>query len=89
LNAPSINVAPRRGERMVTLHDGTSVSSWSPEWMAECEARGILRLPTRERRRYYLDMIERRRGRAARDALERLATAIWRGARSPQDAGDQ
>lgn len=74
---------------MVTLHDGTSVSSWSPEWMAECEARGILRLPTRERRRNYLDVIERKRGKAARDTLERLATVIWRAAKAQQDGGDR
>lgn len=74
---------------MVTLHDGTSVSSWSLEWMAECEARGVLRLPTRERRRYYLDMVERKRGKPARDALESLAVRIWRAAKSPQEIGDK
>lgn len=49
---------------VVTLLDGRSVSSWGPEWRAECLARHqqvvrIMRLDDREARRDFIANIER------------------------------
>ena len=49
---------------VVTLLDGRSVSSWGPEWQAECFARHqqvvrIMRLDDREARRDFLARYER------------------------------
>jgi hypothetical protein len=49
---------------VVTLLDGRSVSSWGPEWQAECLARHhqvvrIMRLDDREARRDFIARYER------------------------------
>ena len=44
--------------RMVTLHTGQTVSSWSEEWRIECEAMHVLDLP-KHRRIGYLDDAEK------------------------------
>ena len=49
---------------VVTLLDGRSVSSWGPEWQAECLARHqqvvrIMRLDDREDRRDFIASVER------------------------------
>lgn len=61
----------------VTLRDGRQVSSWSEEWRHECEARAILSMPTPDERRKQLDLVEARRGKVARKALELEITAQW------------
>ena len=48
----------------VTLFDGRIVKSDSREWLIECEARHLLRLPLAERRKGLLDR-ERQRGPAS------------------------
>ena len=65
------------GERMVTLFDGTVVSNYSEEWRAECEARTVCRMPRKLDRRLYMQAVEARRGREARDAVESLVRKVW------------
>lgn len=61
-----------------TLIDGRVVSTWSEEWRHECEARYVMDKPTKALRRKYLEEIERKRSRAARDRLEKTMLAIHR-----------
>ena len=63
--------------REVTLVDGTTASSYSEAWRLECEARSVMALPTLAKRQARLDLIERKRGRAAADALRDAMLAIW------------
>lgn len=62
----------------VTLHDGRQIDSASEDWRHECEARGILRLPTVNERRQWLESIEKRRGKAAADRLRATMQALWK-----------
>ena len=74
---------------MPTLIDGRGVSSSSEEWRHECEARAILAMPTRDRRRCYLyGYTDQRtgkkvrglvdiRGKAAVEALEQTIWKLW------------
>lgn len=43
-----------------------------------CEARHVLAFPTREARRQYLDMVEKKRGEPARRILEREIMKQWK-----------
>lgn len=63
---------------IVELADGREVLSDSEEWRAECEARYILNLPNKPARHEQLDKIEKRRGAAARQALEARVMDLWR-----------
>lgn len=62
---------------MVTLATGEQVTSDSPEWRAECEARYILDLPTKQVRLDFLDKIEKRRGTEAKQDLEQRILTLW------------
>jgi hypothetical protein len=59
----------------VKLIDGTEVSSDSEAWRAECEARGVLSMRDKGRRRMYLFGVEKKRGMDSRNLLE---ADIWR-----------
>ena len=61
----------------VRLYDGTVVCGSCEAWRAECEARAIMKLPSTQDRRTWLDDIERRRGQPARLALQTLIGALW------------
>lgn len=65
----------------VTLHDGRQVDSASEEWRHECEARGIAKLPTLNERRWWLESIEKRRGKEAADRLRATMQALWKARR--------
>jgi hypothetical protein len=83
-----VNVA--RVERVdVRLADGTVVDSASEAWRAECEARHVLRLPTKMRRYDYLDRVEGKRGKASREALQAAVMALWAQLHGSQDDGDE
>lgn len=69
--------------RMVTLHNGQSVSSWSEEWRLECEAMHALELP-RNRRLVYLEDAEKERGKKAVDKLKAVILAIHNKRRQPR-----
>lgn len=62
---------------MVKLIDGTEVDSASDAWRHETEARMVADRPTLAERRAYLDEVERRRGKAAADALRQTMGEIW------------
>lgn len=44
---------------------------------ASCEARYVLAMPTRERRRAFLALVAQRRGKPAADALHGLVMKLW------------
>lgn len=44
----------------VTLHDGRVVGSWSREWMIECEANYLLKMPLAKRRQALDDRVKHR-----------------------------
>lgn len=49
-------------------------------WAFECEARWVAAMPL-ERRREYLDVVQRKRGDSSRADLEKALTARWEAAR--------
>jgi hypothetical protein len=59
----------------VRLHDGTEVSSWSREWMIECEARHLLSMPL-NKRRDELTAREKSRGKKSVDDLREVMRKI-------------
>ena len=61
----------------VTLADGRIVLSNSEEYRAECEARYILRIPTKAARLELLDQIEKRRGADAANELRQRVLLLW------------
>ena len=73
---------------VVTLLDGRSVSSWGPEWQAECLARHhqvvrIMRLDDREARRDFIANIERSAAESAPPGVDPAVYAA-RGRQSPR-----
>lgn len=50
--------------------------SFSQEWMAECEARWALSLQQHERQDY-LALVEKKRGKPARDILDAWMMEVW------------
>lgn len=63
--------------KTVSLIDGKKVLSDSEGWRAECEARYVLNLPSIDARRALLAAIEKRRGKPAREDLEKRVIAVW------------
>ncbi len=62
---------------VVTLHDGRVVCDTCPDWRAECEARYVLNMPGKKKRREYLERIGKKRGATARAELERVIKLVW------------
>lgn len=62
---------------VVRLLDGREVAADSAEWRHECEARAIAALPTLADRRAWLEGIEKKRGKAAADALRGTMRRLW------------
>lgn len=60
-----------------TLITGEQVSSSSEAWRHECEARHVAQLATRAERQHYIAEVTRKRGAAAGQALQTLATTIY------------
>lgn len=81
--------AAHEGARMVQLHDGRSVSSYSEAWRHESEAAEILRFKTISRINEHLRLIEGHRGPAAVKQLRATMDAIERSknADQPREAG--
>ncbi len=67
---------------MVAMADGRLVPSDSPEWLLECEARKYFEFGSVDARRAELDLLEKRRGKPARQDLERRIVAVWQAERS-------
>ena len=61
----------------VTLHDGRVVGSWSREWLVECEAQHLLKMPL-AKRRHELDERVRKRGTKSVDELKAVMASIHR-----------
>lgn len=77
--------SPReRYEREVSLHDGTVVGSWSPEYLREGEARQVLGMPTKMHRAGYILRVRNRRGDEAANALEALITSVYRAGKAAE-----
>jgi len=49
----------------------------SEEWRQICEARHVLRMASKEIRKQYLELVEKRRGAAAKVDLEQAILAEW------------
>jgi hypothetical protein len=77
--------------KLVTLHDGREVGSYSEEWRLECEAKAVVRLPTLDRRRKYLDAVKEKRGTKAWNELQDRILSLWKTSKpnaQPQVAGN-
>ena len=61
----------------VTLICGTVVCNTCESWRHECEAKAITALPSTHERRAWLEAIEAKRGKAARDALQSTIKELW------------
>lgn len=83
-----VSATPASG-RLVTLHDGRQVSTWSDDWRHECEARTILAMPSKQARRDFLygytgpdgkkfKGVLGVRGEAAVKRLEHTMLALWK-----------
>lgn len=80
-------------EQPVTLLDGTVVGSWSQEWLHECEALTVLRMPSKAARiahlRGAIDPVTgdrkgglvKKRGLESVEKLENTIMALWRAGR--------
>lgn len=64
-------------KKLVTLVDGRQVPYDSEEWRRECEAREVCRMPTKERRRRYIQRVGEVRGAEARKILEDDVRRVW------------
>lgn len=64
--------------RLVTLPDGREVGNYSEEYRLYCEAAWVLRKKRTKRTRLeYLDVVQEKRGAAARVALREEMLRIW------------
>lgn len=61
----------------VKLVDGRTVCNTCEDWRHECEARAIMDLRSTNERRAWLEGIEKKRGQAARLALQDTIKALW------------
>lgn len=62
---------------VVTLVDGSQCCSYCELWRVECEARHILKMPSRDLRRDYIERIKAKRGEAAGRQLADVVLAVW------------
>ena len=60
----------------VTLVDGSMSCTWSAEWMAECLAREVLRIPRRYERQQWLELYEKKHGTASAGKLKSLILEV-------------
>lgn len=67
--------AREKFEIQVQLHTGETVGSWSREWMIECEAKHLLKMPL-ARRRTALWEREDKRGKESVDQLKAVMLSI-------------
>lgn len=86
-------------DKIKRLIDGDLVCHWCERWRAECEARAVLAMPTKEARRLYLrggvGLDGRRhkgvvgyRGEDATVRLERLIMKLWKKNRGQDGRGE-
>lgn len=86
-------------EKTQRLVDGDLVCIWCERWRAECEARSVLAMPTKEARRLYLrgglgpdgrrqKGVVGHRGEDATVRLERLVMKLWKKNRGQDGRGE-
>lgn len=63
-------------ELQVQLHNGRTVGSWSREWMLECEAKYLLKMPLEKRRAALLERTTKR-GRTSVEELKSVMQSIF------------
>jgi len=73
-----------RNSQLVRLHDGRDVGNYSVDWMLECEALFVTRLPTLQKRRAYLDGVKEKRGQKPWLDLQDRVASIWKVKREAQ-----
>lgn len=64
--------------RTVTLATGSHCCTWCEPYRAECEARAVLALPTREQRQIRIQRIGERRGVDAENNLRGDVMKLWK-----------
>lgn len=64
--------------RTVTLATGGQCCTWCEQHRAECEARAVLALPTREQRQIRIQRIGERRGADAEKNLRGDVLRLWK-----------
>ena len=62
---------------VVTLHDGRTVCNYCPDYRAECLARHVISLPTKDDRRAFVAEWGRKHGQAAQGHLSDLVRKLW------------
>ena len=67
--------------QLVTLHDGRIVGNYSIDWQIECEANFVVRMPTLDKRRSYLEAVREKRGIKAWSQLTERIASIWKSKR--------
>ena len=67
---------------MVTLHDGTRVCTYCPQWMLETYAKQLLDWPLKKRQDYLKDL-EKKKGPESTVALKARMTAIFNSRKKP------
>ncbi|AWM87354.1 hypothetical protein [Microvirga sp. 17 mud 1-3] len=66
-------------DRTVTLQvSGEAVCAWCEQYRHECEARHVMARRTLAERREYLAGVEKHRGAAERQRLEKTIMALWK-----------
>ena len=73
---------------LVTLHDGTQVLSDSEEWRHECEARAVMKMPTREHRNRYIYKVAQFRGEAEARRIRETVRKLWPVRERPAEGGE-
>lgn len=63
--------------RKVRLASGDQCCTWCEPYRAECEARAVLALPTREARQIRIQKIGERRGAEAEKSLRGVVLKLW------------
>lgn len=66
-----------------TLHDGRVVDDNSHDWRIECTALEVLKMPTSDARRAWLDNFEKVRGKHDADPIRERVRAIFESRKKP------
>ncbi len=62
--------------------------TYTADYRQQCELNMVLRMPSRERRAAYLELIEKHRGRAAADRMKQELLRAWNERLANRNADD-
>lgn len=62
------------GDNLKTLHTGEVVCTYYPDWILECEAIGLLRMPLGHRRKVISEFTDKRSAHAMSELKKRLTS---------------